>query len=286
MAQESPEPGGLRRGQRGQCRAASRLLVAGEVQTGELGVVKQGLIPQRGGTRRNADDPRPGECCSSSRFLDLRSRPADRSARADRDRTPFRFFLAGLDSVASASVQVIPRHRVLGIEVLRTSRLQPHVRLLSSRSASFRHALDLQRTQEPAQNRRGGKGQERRRDGRRRTTWRPRSQNGDAPRPDRLAVEETLEVVGQRPGPIVALCRVLVQALQADRLQVARARRGTSRDGGTGSSSMTWRTVSSARLALEGRPAGQHLVEDRPQRVDVGRRADVRGCPAACSGAM
>ncbi len=27
-------------------RAASRLLVAGEVQTGELGVVKQSLIPQ------------------------------------------------------------------------------------------------------------------------------------------------------------------------------------------------------------------------------------------------
>ena len=50
----------------------------------------------------------------------------------------------------------------------------------------------------------------------------PRSQDGRAPGHDRLAVEVALQVVGQGPGRCVAPGRVLVQALQADRLQVAR----------------------------------------------------------------
>ena len=41
------------------------------------------------------------------------------------------------------------------------------------------------------------------------------------------------------------------------------------------------------RRPPERRPAGQQLVEDRPQGVDVGRRADAsRDLPSACSGAM
>ena len=40
------------------------------------------------------------------------------------------------------------------------------------------------------------------------------------------------------------------------------------------------------RGRLERRPAGQQLVEDRPQAVDVGRRADLLRRPSACSGAM
>ena len=93
---------------------------------------------------------------------------------------------------------------------------------------------------------------------------------------DRLAVEEAAQVVGQLRGAGVAPGGLLFQALQADRLQVVRdarlelARRhrlllddladGVDRVAG-----------------LERRPAGEQLVEDRAQRVDVGGRADVAG---------
>ena len=45
---------------------------------------------------------------------------------------------------------------------------------------------------------------------------------GDAPGEDRAAVEEAVEVVGQRVGVGVAAVRLFLQALQADRFQVAR----------------------------------------------------------------
>ena len=40
---------------------------------------------------------------------------------------------------------------------------------------------------------------------------------------------------------------------------------------------MTWRMVSIGSLSLEGRTPGQHFIEDGPQRVHVGRRADLAG---------
>ena len=47
-------------------------------------------------------------------------------------------------------------------------------------------------------------------------------QPADRPGLDRLAAQEAAQVVGQRQGAGVALGRLLLQALQADRLQVAR----------------------------------------------------------------
>ncbi len=51
-------------------------------------------------------------------------------------------------------------------------------------------------------------------------------------------------------------------------------RAATSREGGTGSSSITWRTVSIGVSPLKRRPSRQHLVKDRAQGVNVGRRPD------------
>ena len=57
---------------------------------------------------------------------------------------------------------------------------------------------------------------------------------GPPPGEDRPAVEEAAQVGGQVRGGGVARGRLLLQALQADGFEVAR-RRGSSRDGGTGS---------------------------------------------------
>ena len=112
-------------------------------------------------------------------------------------------------------------------------------------------------------------------------------QRADGPGQDRPALEPAPEVVGQVGGRGVAPCGRLLQALQADRLQVARRpsvelpRRHRAR------CSVTWRSVSATRRRLERRPAGQQLVEDRAEAVDVGRRRRSRSRrPAACSGAM
>ena len=94
--------------------------------------------------------------------------------------------------------------------------------------------------------------------------------------PDRPSLAEAIQVVGQRRGAGVATLRLLVQAFQADRLQVAR-HCGFRREGGTGSSSMTCRT-SQRGLAAERRPPGEHLVEDGAQGIDVGGRPDVPPC--------
>ena len=51
--------------------------------------------------------------------------------------------------------------------------------------------------------------------------------------------------------------------------------------GGTGSLVVDLLERRQRGRAPERRPAGQHLVEDRPQRVDVGRRADPPGRPVA-----
>ena len=65
------------------------------------------------------------------------------------------------------------------------------------------------------------------------------------------------------------------------------ARSGCSRAGGTGSSCDHLLERLRGRRAAERRPAGQQLVEDRPQGVDVRRPGRSRGpCPPACSGAM
>ena len=77
--------------------------------------------------------------------------------------------------------------------------------------------------------------------------------------------------------------RLLVQAFQADGLEVACHPRHESRRGDRVvvndlADGVDW------RLAHEGRTAGEHLVEDRTQGVDVGRRPDVLRLPARLLG--
>ena len=68
--------------------------------------------------------------------------------------------------------------------------------------------------------------------------------NTDRPGPNRFARQEPRQVVGQRAGAAVAPLRLLVQALQADRLQVARHRGLQPR--------ITWVMVSTGVSVLNG----------------------------------
>ncbi len=90
---------------------------------------------------------------------------------------------------------------------------------------------------------------------------------------DRPALHEPSQVVGQRRGAGVATLRLLGQALQADRLEVARHFRVQSRGGD--------RLVMDhlplrfgRRLSSKRRPAGEHLIEQGAERVDVRGRPD------------
>ena len=111
-----------------------------------------------------------------------------------------------------------------------------------------------------------------------------RSDRPDRPRHDRLAGQEPPQVLGQRGGRVVPLGRVLLQALQRDRLDVARqARHQPRRRHRLGRLDLLERLQH--RRPPERRAAGQQLVEDRPQRVDVGRRADLPwSCPRPARG--
>ena len=104
--------------------------------------------------------------------------------------------------------------------------------------------------------------------------------------PDRLAGQEAAQVVGQVRRRGVALAGLLLQALQADRLQVARhlrlqtaaaapARRAIT----CGACRRSWPpgTAAGRSAARRGSPPGR-------RRRPAGRPAS--SCPAACSGAM
>jgi len=96
---------------------------------------------------------------------------------------------------------------------------------------------------------------------------------------DRLAVEEPPQLVGEHLGRGVPFRRVLLQAPQADRLQVAGAvGRQPARRGRWVVGHLPQRVQ--LRHAAERGPAGEQLVEDRAERVHVGRRPDL-GHPAA-----
>ncbi len=102
---------------------------------------------------------------------------------------------------------------------------------------------------------------------------------------NRLAVEIPAEVVGQVQCAAVSLGGILLQALEADRLQVARhVRPEEVRGDGLGVDDQL--QCLQGRLAQERRPAGERLVQYRSQGINVGRRADVLRAPWACSGAM
>ena len=89
------------------------------------------------------------------------------------------------------------------------------------------------------------------------------------------------QVVGTR----VPLLRFLLQALEADRLQVGgHLRLQAARRHRLEVSHLLDRVQD--RRADERRAAGDHLVEDDAERVHVGERADVLGVAAGLLGAM
>ena len=102
---------------------------------------------------------------------------------------------------------------------------------------------------------------------------RPGAEAGRAGR-DRLVAEEGLQVVGHRRGASDSDARA-ASAGTAGRSSPGRGGpAGLSTRGGTGSCSSTSIIVSIGRGGLERRAAGEHVVEDRPQAVDVARRAE------------
>ena len=96
------------------------------------------------------------------------------------------------------------------------------------------------------------------------------------PGQDRPPGQETVQILGQGRGIGVTPMRVLLQALQRDRLRIPGQARLQPR---------RWHRIGRLdmfqcledRCRLEGGAAGQHLIEDRSQRVDVGSRADRPG---------
>ena len=94
---------------------------------------------------------------------------------------------------------------------------------------------------------------------------------GRRPGPDRAAGQVTVQVVGQFRGRGVPPRRLLLQALQADRLQVA-GDPGVDLRGGRRRSLPDLQQGLGDRPARERRPARQEGIEDGPQAVHVGRR--------------
>jgi hypothetical protein len=103
------------------------------------------------------------------------------------------------------------------------------------------------------------------------------------PGADGLAGAEAGQVVGQLPRGEVAAGGLLVQTFQADRLQVVGDRRlqASGRDGILGEH-LGQRVERGG--AFERRPAGEALVEDRSQRIDVAGRPDGAGVAAGLLG--
>ncbi len=97
---------------------------------------------------------------------------------------------------------------------------------------------------------------------------------GDRPGADRRAVQPAVQVVGQLPGRGIPPRRVFLQALQTDRLQVARQPGlQLARRDGLGILDLLEGFEHGGRS--ERRPARQQFIEDRSQGVDVGRGPDV-----------
>ncbi len=93
------------------------------------------------------------------------------------------------------------------------------------------------------------------------------------PRPDRFVRLVTPQVVGQLLGAGIAPRRLLAQALQADRLQIARDLRCQTR---RRCRFLAHHADENDELRpLERRPARQALVQQRPQRINVRRRPRV-----------
>ena len=106
--------------------------------------------------------------------------------------------------------------------------------------------------------------------------------HGGRPRLDRTTFEEAVQLIGKSLGRRVAPGGVLLQALESDRFQLA----------GDSWIQPPWRHGVLAadlierfqrRSSLKGRAAGQQLVEDGAQRIDVGSRPDSGARRGRCS---
>ena len=101
-------------------------------------------------------------------------------------------------------------------------------------------------------------------------------QRADATGRDRPIGEKPPQVLCHRRGGVIPPGGLLPQARQADRLQVARDLRLPPRR----RQRVLGRHLHQGlqrRPGMEGRPARDQFVEDRPQGIDVGRRADPPG---------
>ena len=97
--------------------------------------------------------------------------------------------------------------------------------------------------------------------------------------------QETPQIFRQSGGTSIAPRRFLPQALERDHFQVARhTHLQAARRHGFVMAQLIQRLQ--RRLPCARRPARQQLVEDRSQRIDVGRGPIARLSPSACSGAM
>ena len=100
---------------------------------------------------------------------------------------------------------------------------------------------------------------------------------------NQVALQESLQVVGQFAGRSVAIGRVLVQALHADHVQIARHL----------VIHRPWRDRVLFQHADERFHRGakrwmtrDQVIENGAQRIDIDGRAGLPASPAACSGAM
>ncbi len=116
-----------------------------------------------------------------------------------------------------------------------------------------------------------GRDQGNERPGRNRVTPAPPPQSAEEPHrpsPDWLVVQEPTQVPGKFLGRRVPLPRLFLQALQADRLQVAwRARLEVAGRNGGPADDLEQR--GNPVRSQERWPPGQHFVQDHAERIDV-----------------
>jgi hypothetical protein len=151
--------------------------------------------------------------------------------------------------------------------------------LVPGRPLLLQRRLDLRIPVQQPPNEHPGEGPDQA-DGRRRHRGKPRvaaappadaAGEPDPARRDGLAGQPVLQVLGQGLRGAVAAAGVLLQALEADRLEVA-VHRGVQGPRPFRLALDDLQERVERRLGLERRPAGEQLVEDGPQAVDVGGR--------------
>ncbi len=102
-------------------------------------------------------------------------------------------------------------------------------------------------------------------------------------RHDRQARQEPPQIVGQRRRALIPLPRFLLQALEADRLEIARnGHIEPPRRHWFGADYLEYRLHRGGRL--ERRPARDQRIEGRPQGINVGRRPHVAPIPSRLLG--